>query len=895
MFITIYEPQTAPIRGLASAKIASMIPPGSGFFSMIQNMRWGDNGVLTTKSGASLLTTNLSAIFAPNTGKPRGCVTLPVGTDLSYAFASFKRSIDGETAVYYANDMATWTELTAATGTHNDTRFSNHNDYETTFQIVYDRYTQKHYIVMQNGYDYPRVAVYNTAGSAAIHEPINPPTRSNNWGAMLTWASYFKVRDYTNVSYSGTPTNYSIDNTTTTTLGINAIRLNHTAATPSGATTITISAANNFLTGAESVLKAADSRQLILVIRPFNGDAGVSHFLQNFKISVKGTGATIYPLVDPTNTSRQATVVPVDLSSRTYVVACALDDVAALDADSITQVIIEPASNATAPSAYQLDILTIAASGNVPGNVSYAITYLNHDSRAESYEQVLATRTERIQANGAKDLTGLRMPNSELLYYQTWVNFQNTTDAECAKGVDFVRVYRKQLSSDPNVSEQDFTLCGEAHMSQYVSGAWQFTQSTSALQLRATPDNLAPEDRTLWLTSPGAFQQPIPIARCMAQAGNRLVCGARVSQAVDSFPRLAASGVSMPFRFSSLSFDENNLAAPFEQEVTGENLQGFAVAAGSGFGTNVVIVFTDQAVWVLNLMAVGTPTLLSREMSVGTDSPFTIVERHGRVYFMDSDRQVRLIASDSYVQAPTDSMPGAVGEMPIALSRGLVDDLLRAIPNDRVRAARALWFNDRFYLFYSRPDNGLPGDLGDSYNSQCLVFSEHANAWESRDTFDSMQIECPISRRTTATSYGSTTLPKMFAISLDDNVYQLEVPGVKLDFLTDPIPVEIKTGDLHQSMWSGMHVKGLGLLADDQNSRTLTGTVTYKPTSLSSSFTLSLDSTNPYQWSIQRTQSAAANGIAASVDFAGSIKGENRIYALKMEVEPREMLAPNAG
>lgn len=51
-FITIYEPGTAPIKGMASAKVAAMIPPGSGVFSLIQNMRWGDDGVLTVKSGA---------------------------------------------------------------------------------------------------------------------------------------------------------------------------------------------------------------------------------------------------------------------------------------------------------------------------------------------------------------------------------------------------------------------------------------------------------------------------------------------------------------------------------------------------------------------------------------------------------------------------------------------------------------------------------------------------------------------------------------------------------------------------------------------------------------------------------------------------------------------------
>lgn len=917
-FHTIYEPSTAPIRGLASSKIASLIPPGSGAYAMIQNLRWGDNGVLTVKSGGTKSTPTIDLDAIDATGVvPRGFTNIPIGINPTFSFAGFKGKTNNKTGVFFTTNMATWTELTYHQGKHGDTRLlaDGSDDYETTFQVVYDRLDKSYCIVMQNGYDFPRVTNAFAKGGAAKHEPIVPPTRSNNWGATLTWKSYVIVNDFNNITFDNSGDQFDLINSDTAVVGNNTIRWRHdNTDVPTGSATINFLQCNNDLnppTGSGAIqLDASDCRQLAIVIKPHEGEAGVSHFLQNYKISVKAGSSPARTIIDPLNTAKGATVVPADLSSRTYVVAGSLDDVPEAELSLIDQIVIEPTESAIkSPKDYKLDILCIAATGNIPGNVSYAITYCNHDSKAESYEQVLATRPERIQALGTVNLNNLRLPNAELLYYKTWISFQNTTETEMKKGVDRLRIYRKQHSSDPNADERSFTYVGEAAVAQYVNlspdpddpfdtdapdGAWDFTQGTDELELRGTPDNLAPEDRKLWLTSPGAFQETIPISRCMAQAGNRLVCGARISQAGDAFPRLCASGAGMPFRFSSLSFDQDDISAPFEQEVTGENVQGFAVAAGASLGTNVVYVFTDQAVWMLNLMAVGTPTLLSREMSVGTDAPFTIAERHGRVYFLDTDRQVRLIAGDHYVPQGAVDPQGASGEMPISLSRGVVDDLLRAIPDERVRNARGLWFNNRYYLFYSRPSMG--GDTANTYNSQCLVFSEHANAWESRDVFDSsMQVECPLSWRKLSTGYLAMSLPKLKALTLDNKVLELEQPGQPLHPGATPISIVLQTGDLHNSLWSGLHVKGMGLVADDQNGKTLTGEVTYKPTSAASSFSMSLDSTNPYQWSIQRSQSGAANGIAASVEFSGDVLGEKRLLALKMEVEPREMLAPKAG
>jgi hypothetical protein len=900
---------------MASAKVASMIPPGSGVFSMIQNMRWGDTGVLTVRSAHSHTPSDFDDLFDnpsfpgdPNhrLATARGFQSLSVGTNPAFTFASLKRTDDGTTAVYVSTDMSSWREITATSGKRGNTRFPNHQDYETTFQIVYDRYDKRYCLVVQNGTDFPRVCPdFGTPGFAAIHQPITPPTRSNNWAAELTWKSYFLVNDYHWVTYSASPTHYDVVNGNTGTVGSNTVQLQHAHAVPSGDITITFQKANNDLAipdpdpAVTVKMDGRDCRQLAIVIRPYQGDFGVSHFLQNFTIAIPNPADALKPYVisDPTDVARQATVVPADLSSRTYVVACSLDEVPDSVLSAFNQIILKPIDGAVSPSGtYKLDILCVAATGNVPGNVSYAITYYNRDSRAESYEQVIATRCQAIDSLGSKYVERLKLPDSELLYFKTWIHFQNTTEEERDRGTDFVRVYRKQNSSDPNLSEQAFTYVTNAHIADYddVGGQWIFTQSTDALQLRGTPDNRAPEERLLWLASPGAFQEPIPISRCMAQGGNRLLCGARISDGQDAFPRLSASGASMPFRFSSLGFDQDDVSAPFEQDVPGENLQGFAVAAGASLGTNVVYVFTDQAVWMLNLMAVGTPTLLSREMSVGTDSPFTIAERHGRIYFLDSDRQVRLIAGDNYVPQTAVDPQGMSGETPIPLSRGVVDELLRAIPEDRVRSARGLWFNNRYYLYYSRPSTS--GDIGNTYNCQCLVFSEHANAWESRDTFsDALRAECPLSWRVPSSGYGSTKLPKMIVLSKNAMIYQLEVPSGVYDFGTTPVDVQLTTGDLHESLWSGLHVKGIGLLADDQNARTLQADVTYKPSGTSSSFSVSLDSTNPYQWAIERTQTAAANGIAASVDFTGQMRGEAKFYALKMEVEPREMLAPKAG
>ncbi len=904
--ITIYEPRTAPIRGMASAKVASMIPPGSGVFSLIQNMRWGDTGVLTVKSGTVVMKdTGGTPIQIMSGATVRGYATVTMNGQLQHCFTSFKYADSGgnKTSVFWTTNHSTYTDITPSTGKHGDTRLgcdTSGNDYETSFQAVTDRYTGRDCLIIQNGFDNPRVWDISSQRTA-IHRTITPPTRSNNWGATLEWRSYFVVNSHLNITYSSAPSNFSLADSDGVNVGNNAIRLHQATGAPSGIAYADISAAINNNGSLATQLDATDCRQLILVIRPVSGEIAVSHFLQNFQIWIRANGND-HLLVDPSQTFKDAVVVPADLSTRTYVIACSLDDVPDADLPHVTRVQLEAISGAVAPAAaYDLDILCIAASGQIPGNVSYAISYYNSDARSESYEQVLATKTRQIETMGSKNLAHLAIPDSELLYYQAQVRFQNSTAAEMQRGTDYVRVYRKQLSTNIENSEQDYTHVFQVDFARYndpnPTGGWQFTQGTQALYLRSSHDNVAPGDRTLWLTSPGSFQQPIPISRCMAFTGNRLLCGAR-SDSQDAFPRVCASGASMPFRFSSLPFDPDNLAAPFEQEITGENLQAFATFSTSSLGMNAVLVFTSQSVWTLNLMAVGTPNLLSRELSVGTSSPFSISERHGRIYFVDTDRQVRLLADDNYVmQDPTGLMP-ATGEMPAPLSRGIVDDILKSIPTSRTRSIKGIWYADRYYLFYT-PNGGTT-------NTQCLVFSEHANAWESNDLFPTgselpspMSIEGAIAWRPATATYAIFGEPRLHVLSADGYIYRLEVPGVAFQpgaaWANADIPIALNTGELHEAMWSGLHVKGLGLLADDQNARSLTGTVSYKPTGGSSSFTLSLDTpTNPYQWTIQRTQSAAANGIAAAVSFAGNVKGETKFYALKMEVEPREMLAPNA-
>ena len=902
------------MRAMASAKVAAMIPPGSGIFSLIQNMRWGDTGVLTVKSGTVVQKLGGDPVQVTNSGTIRSFANLTVGGQPQYSFTSFKYHDPSPldplhprdlTDVYWTSNHQVYNLMTSATGKGGDTRLASEldtlHDYETSYQVVNDRFTGHDCVIIQNGFDVPRV--WDTSYQRmAKHQPIHPPSRSNEWGATLEWRSYFIVNDYHYTTYSGSPTNFSLDDSDGATVGNNAIRLHQTTSDPSGSASVVIDHAVNNIDNPAGVLDGTNCRQLALVIKPVSGEVAVSHFLQNFKISIEA-GGNPYVLVDPSTTFQQAVVVPADLNNRVYVVACSLDGVVEADLSSITTLTIEAIDNAIHPThAYDLDILCVAATGSVPGNASYALTYFNFDSRSESYEQTLATKTKQIQSMGSRYLSQLTIPDSELLYYQTEVYFQNPTDEEMQSGTDYIRVYRKQLSVDPAKSEPEYTHVASVDIARYndpdLGSGWKFTQGKHALEIRSTKDNVAPEDRTLWLTSPGAFQQPIPVARCMTFAGNRLICGAR-AEVQDSFPRVCASAAGMPFRFSSLPFDTENIAAPFEQEVSSENLQAFSVASSSSLGTNAVFVFTDQAVWMLNLMAVGTPNLLSREMSVGTGSPFSIAERHGRIYFLDTDRQVRLIAGDNYaMQDPTGLVPSS-GEMPAPLSRGIVDDVLKAIPAERTRAILGRWFNNRYYLFYT-PASGTT-------NTRCLVFSEHANAWESNDLFptydpdtdSNMSVEGAMSWRTTTSAYAVHTEPRLIVISSNAFVYQVEVPGVAFqqdaDWSNTDIPIALNTGDAHEALWSGLHVKGLGLLADDQNNRSLTGTITYKPTGGTSDFHLSLAApVNPYQWTVQRTQSAGANGIAATVSFHGSAKGESKFYAFKMEVEPREMMAPTS-
>lgn len=860
-FVTVYEPMTHPIRGMASAKVGAMIPPGAGYFSLIQNFRWAESGVLAVRSG---VTSALSGVIQAGS-EPRGMASLPFFSYPNFLFASFKDA-GNKTSVYYSTSAITWTNMTPSSGKHGDTRLSaddSGNDYETAFQVVHDRYTGRDCVIIQNGFDDPRVW---DSGTTAIHRTITPPTRSNTWGATLGWRSFFTVSDETSTSYSGSPSHFTLaDNGAT---GSNAVRVSQTTTAPSGSAAVTFSAAVNDNVDA-SVLDGTDCRQLAIVVRPAAGDHAIDHFKRNFRVNVKGVGSTVYNLYDPSSQIRQMTLVPADLASKTWVMAFSLDDVEPADLATLTRLEIEAISSATAPSAaYDLDLLCIAATGSVPGGASYAVSYFNKNSRSESYEQVLATNTDQIQGLGSRDLDHLCIPNSELLFYQTHVRFQNTTVAERDRGTDYLRVYRKQLG------EELFTHVLSVDISTYTGGAWVFGQGSTELQLRATLDNRAPEDRDLWLTSPGAYIQPIPVSRTMALANNRLLCGARTSSDLDAFHRVSASAASMPFRFSSRPFDPNDLSAPFEERLPAENVQAFSVGSASMLGSNSVYAFTDQSVWLLNMSAVSTPALLSRVASVGTRSPFSVVERRGRVYFLDSDFQVQLLDGDQVR----------------CLSRGLVDDRLAGIPSDRCRRVQGLWFNNRYFLFYT--------PVGGDVNSRALVFSETASAWEGDDLYPSpISVEFPVTWARLGNTYGSVSERRLIVLSSDAKTYRLETPGVGLDN-GGAIDVQLTTGDLHQGMSEGMTVRGLGILCDNQNGRALTAVVSYKPDEGSASFSVSLDGAGAYRWGVERSPTAVVDpmrGVAAGLDYTGGLQGEKRIYALRMEVEPREAMAPVAG
>jgi hypothetical protein len=843
-----------PMRGLRSKAFSPLNPPKSGYYNQLQNTRWADTGVLQVRAGIPAALS--SAIGA--SGIWRGAMSSVFNNVHGTIFSTTKDS-SNKTHVWSSTDGATFTEITASSGKYGDTRIvadGSNNDYATAFAVVHDKFTAKDVAVFQNGYDSPRV--YDGT-SFVKHEAVPLPTNTNFMRTFASWVNHVPI---------GNPATFTVGGG-----GAGVVLTDGGVASPNDYAHLVINAAatgdNAFFT-ITTPLHWESAKQIHFIIEA-TSDA-IRTFVQGIKITVHDTGGltkSLYEPYDATVAGSDAFPQPFQTSiagtSNWLVLSYPVPtDWITTTADKVTFTWAQAASSGASVT---VQVLSVAASNYaasaIMGGFQHALSYYNAASRAESPEIVLKAQTQMLQALGVRHSTisdskstdGILIPNDPALAYTATIYYRNTTDTQRDKGVDSLRVYRQDFGEDVFYYAKTITLA------TWAPSTWSYSAG-SASTLQNSTDGTDSGSRLFWLPSPGSFQQPIPIGRAMIAANQRLLVGAKTVDAAgtvaDAYPRVCLSRAIIPFRFAEIS-DPNDPYSAAEDRLPGENVQSFVAAPGEYVGSSSVICFTDSAAWSINTHVPSSSLLLTRVSTIGTNCPLSVVERDGRIYFIDTDMRVRRLGQ-----------PGWISED--------VDDKFQGIPSAYRRNVCGMWHNDRVYFAYT--------PLGGTANTRALIYSERVGAWESDDLLPSQQADFFIRWVGSSGTYATSQDPRILYLnSSDRKCYRYESGTTDLG---SKIAIVVTTGDLQKELWQAYTNKRWGIMCEAATD-TLTGALSFKPipspTGLTGGANV-LSSANTYDWAwstVYKSGTVSAAGPAMSISITGSLPGSLRILALCLD------------
>lgn len=906
--VPIYDPAVAPMKGLASYKASSQKPIGSGYFQDINGFRWGDNEILTVRNGSATITANpigfnwrgawvsatsyVSGDSVSSGGLYYACFLATSGTtapgsdathwslitvrsfhaltfkgDAGYMALSLKTN--SKTSVFLSNTPGTWgASITPNSNQWGDTRLSadvSGNDYPTSYAVVNDLRTGLDCLVVQNGYDFPRV--YDGV-QTAIHMEVVPPPLNTGWGVRPIANQFLKINDVSTYTVLDLGVDWS--------LSAGGVGAGHNYLHIGYAATSGFTGAGEVLfisPGSLTVFNGPQlAKQVIITVvgRGANPSVAAQDFQNLFQVKVhgvqSGTNKTLY---DPSQASRFGSYgfAAVDGGSTSdgfpiQHLIYSVDPLSLGTPDiSFDQISFTPIAGVTVDDTSSLDIVGIVLGGMVAGATEFAVDYYNSASRSSSPQIILPTKPQRLQDQGMRQsLAQLVWPASDLMALQMQLDVAPIDQGQMNTGVDACSVYAKATG------ETDYFYYGQFQIAGWSGSAWVGTTPNSSTGLLTSSVNLDITLRDLRINAPGAFQAPIPIGRAMTLGtGGRLIVGGR-SLTQDSFPRVCESRSTFPFRFS---FTPNlaDQSTAFEDSVNGENIVGFIAAAASFYAAATTYMFTDKAVWIVDPLYTGTQWFIRRVGSFGCGASGSLIENRGRIYFLDTNIQVRLIdgAQDS----------------PISL--GWINDKLVSIPVSRLGSVVGAWYNFRYYMARSIPAG--------TTNTKVIIYSENATHWESDDvlptgvTAEGMLVHHPSTVAANG-AYNVVGPGVLLMLGSDARIYQYET-GVD-DVGQSGVSVSLLTGDT-QNFAGSLTFRRISVLADGVNGQ-WTWTREYDPKGGSSVSLMNLVNTNPQNWLYDKTPVLTGEGlgVAGRIRGAGTFPGGTQHFSIRVELEARD-------
>lgn len=835
---SLYNAKTRPFVAMRSAMSLASLPLGE--WALVQNWRWDKKNV-RVRDGIQAMTGSALIASAEYRGHWEGTMN-----GNSYIVIALK---DGSAVklVKVADLTAavgSWsaTEVTAASGPHGSTRFTNTTNF-VSFAPARDTLRSRDYLICNNGSDDPRIFdpqgdMVDGTVSVVTHSEITPPTDGRDIVATASFPAFVGIG-------GATPTFTTSDG--------DIVVTNSSAGTAENNLLVTFASSTDQSDSAEvtwaSTITMVNSSTVWFLVE----SATLTTLLERIKIEFRLTSTSYviqYDASSATNNFREE--VPDGSKVWVGIPITNMVSGSVIDRMRITYV-----HSVSTTAAMTLKIYGIFFSGGIRGGTEFGVTFCSFDAKAQSVGQVVGNvQGERLSRVGATSLDGSRIPIFEQISYQYSVRHKTYATAD-QKDVIFLYIKRP--------GDYDFLYHDRDSMTEWDGASWaRSSGATGGHNTITVGETGDPPSVVVTLVMPDGDHKPIPSGKYMLAANDRLFVG-NINGA-RSEVWFSEDRDYTKFRKSLRTDELGNFdpRSPGLFRIGTEVVQGFAAVPGDTPGINSVYIFGDASLSVVDgLDAFGLSRRRIKSLT-GTLSPRSIHTYRSDVFWIDSDMQVRMLSQ------------GRIYE----LSRYDVDDKLQAIPASRRDDIVLTFWKDRLRIAYTT--------AAGSANTRCLLYNAIEQVWEADDLFPGA-----------CTGEGffvwidrTNNRPRLLSIGSDAKVYEIEASGLTTD-LGSNIATKLTTGDVTKDVWQTLYIQRLGFVVDDAASGTVAVVVTYKPTGLTQTFpTTSLDvgTTQSYLWLTQdggsmTFSSATAEhfGIAAQIAITTTLPGGTVLHSIQLE------------
>lgn len=788
-----------------------------GFMVRAQNARV-DDGCARVRGGMALI--DASGL----TGTHRGGGFFEHDGNVYYVFALDGGGAAPDVRLYYSvYNGSAWSGPTQILSSGYGTPLLNNPATGLfTFTGVPGLYGTK-YVVVQNGVDAPWVLTLATF-VAAPSDKVEAPSQAQSYRPAFTVGGFLDIGAATpTVSIVGSGTAEWVPS------GVQWM-LTMTGTPPAGDQSAIYNTPTLDLSGSE---------QVCLVVSPSAGST-IDDLLRHFKIDIRDSAGNYYTIHDPLVGIDNSLVVRgvgdayywVYFPVGEHRMTAALNNINGLRA-TIRRA--DPFGGGSRSWA----VAAVTSTGKVPFGAQYALAFKNTGTQTESPSVVLENPFEAepgaaVVGSTVSVFSNLTPPLAEGVYYTVKVPVFAPGAADRDKGVDYVRVFRK----DPE--DADFYLAGSVQVSEFTSPNWVYKAPFSTTVNRSTFVDTTPRwGKAVDDTAPGAYNEPLPKGQAGAYSGDRLYFGARAGSGGKAAVKV--SDKRFPFRFRALPISGEEDIAGYESVLDGEReitavVPGSSSVVGGGF----VYVFTRKACYTV------ADYMVSKIADLGAAGSHAWAIEDNRLYFLDQDRQVRMMA-------------------------GGIANLSRTRVHNHFLAATSL---DK--AVFARHQGRLYVRLADK---KVLVYSDFLGEWESVDETGGDIVQF--------LRWDFLGESRLCLAGKDSDLVQYESGSTDLG---EPVVLGLTWPEIMSPDWNTVRVGEPYIVNSDLNGGLGTFVLTSKgPEGESQSGTVDLDAGGSAATNWRKATGSGRDirvrGFSVRVDFNASLTSPFKLYAVKVKAD----------